>query len=165
MGGSICPSPYSLAVYYQSEIEAALSDQSNVRLQDFLMGWDETNECKRQYMERKTSVEYWFCIECKRIYEVQVHGRWLRVFQWQKPTSVTLPQVDNDWKRIYVFPDTVTDAATEANIDISLADFLRQEIFENEYFVSPDEKLVVAQKMSTKAIEFCYQLEDVWIPE
>jgi hypothetical protein len=152
-------------VYYQSEIEEALSDQSNLRLQDFLAGWDETNECQKQYMKRETPVEYWFCTECKRVYEVQIHGRWLRVFQRQEPSSPTLPQIDGNWKRIYVFPDTVTDTATEADADIGLSDFIKQNCFAREYHSSPDERLVVARNASTKAIEFCYRLEEQWIPD
>ena len=82
MGGSECPSPYSLYVYYSQEVETAIAENTDLRLMDFVMNWDELHKCRKEYMKRSEPVEYWYCTECHRVYELQApsRGHWLRVY-------------------------------------------------------------------------------------
>ena len=53
-------------------------------------GWDELAECRNSFQNRSEPVEYWYCTECKRIYEVQAVscGRILRNFKYvSEPTE------------------------------------------------------------------------------
>lgn len=61
MGSSACPSPYSIYVYYASEVSQAISENNKLTLMDFLGDWDEKkkvgsdevvdkNKCSRLYI-------------------------------------------------------------------------------------------------------------------
>lgn len=82
LGSSISPSPYGLSIYYEEEISDAIKENPKVELSDFLTGWDNVNEMQKDFMNRHEPVEYWYCPECHRVYEIQarVGGRWLRVY-------------------------------------------------------------------------------------
>ena len=162
MGTSECPSPYSLDIFYDSEIQSALADDPCLKLNDFLTGWSEKEGCQRNYQHRKTPVEYWYCTECHRVYEVQAipRGRWLRIYN----RSDTVIDADySTWKKIFVMPDTVTDASTEENWEITLDDYLKQHD-SVRYYLSPDETIVLAEDSKSLKPLFCYRLEDAWSP-
>lgn len=166
MGTSECPSPYSVAIYYAAEIEEALREVPEIHLADFLNDWDERHQCQRNFMKRSEPVDYWYCTECHRIYEAQCkpYGRWVRIYQ---RIAVPTNKIDfHEWSRIYVMPDIVTDAATEKDYSVSLADFLKQrENIDPIYYLSPDEKTVHAQDQNTGHIVLSYCLEASWSPD
>ena len=165
-GSDMCtsdsPSPYMLDIYYASEIRQVLANDPDIKLHDFLMGWSEKEGCQKEYRQRSEPVEYWYCTECQRVYEVQAvqGGRWLRIYK----RSDAISNADySHWKLIYVMPDTETDTATEANLAISLADYLKQHDAVH-YYLSPDETLALAVDGATSKPLFCYKLEDSWSP-
>lgn len=162
MGTSECPSPYSLEIFYDSEVQRALADNPDIALHNFLFGWDEKNDCQKEYMDRPEPVEYWYCIECHRVYEVQAipRGRWLRVFK--KTTGVASGDYSK-WKQIYVMPEVETDAATEKDYEIRLSDYLRQHD-SVLYYLSPDETVACAIDKASSKVLFSYVLEDSWYP-
>ena len=71
------PSPHRLNVFLKSEVDKALSYNPDIPLWDFYTGWDELAECRNSFQNRSEPVEYWYCTECKRIYEG---------FMWQNIT-------------------------------------------------------------------------------
>lgn len=159
IGTSECPSPYSLAVYYEKEIQDALSYDPEIQLRNFLLDWDEKTDQPKAFMQRKEPVHYMYCIECRRVYEVQLgpYGRWLRLYRRTERENEGASI--EGWKRIYVFPEVTTDAATELNMELLLSDYLKQ----NEdivYLISDDEETICAVDRVSNEIRFTYVLED-----
>lgn len=162
MGSSDDPSPYIVYIYYKKEADNAIKDNPEGTLHDFLLGWDEKNECQRDYMNRPEPVDYWFCPVCKRVYEVQYipGGRWLRIYH---RSDIAAPESLEDWKQIYFMTDTEVYDATEADRDILLSDYLQRH--DNvQYYLSSDEKIVHAVDRATAKVLFSYELEDSWSP-
>ena len=161
MGSSECPSPYRVAIYYEQEVKDALALDPDVTLQDFLSDWSEKNNCAHAYMSRTEQVDYWLCTECHRVYEVQAkaQGRWLRIFI---PSETSQDSLDLSCrKRIYVFRDVETDAATEKKIDLRLEDYLKQH--QNPaYYLSEDETSASVMDSLTNHVLAEYTLEDSW---
>lgn len=160
MTKTFCPSPCTLDIFSKEEIDKAINEEPFIALHNFLEGWDEKNDCKKEYMDRPEPVDYWFCPVCKRVYEVQniPHGRWLRIY---KRSCVPTPENFDDWKQIYVLTDVETDQATEVDWEIKLSDYLRQHD-SVLYYLSPDEKTAHAVDKATSKVLFSYVLEDSW---
>lgn len=156
------PCPYIVDIYYKSEADKAISDDPAITLHNFMLGWDEKNNCQREYMDRPEPVEYWFCPVCKRVYEVQCFpcGRWLRIY---KRLRVAGSDDFTGWTRIYVISDTDVYAVYEENPDILLSDYLKQHD-SVLYYLSPDEKTVHTVDKATAKVVFSYELEDSWSP-
>lgn len=157
-----CPSPYIVDIYYKSEADKAISNDPNITLHNFLLGWDEKNGCNHEYMDRPEPVDYWFCPVCKRVYEVQniPHGRWLRIF---KMTDTSASVSMKEWKQLYVMFDAETDAAMEKEGGILLSDYLKQHD-STIYYLSPDEKTALAVDKATAKTLYSYELEASWSP-
>ena len=156
------PSPYIVDIYFKTETDKAINDDPKTTLHNFMLGWDEKNDCQREYMERQEPVDYWFCPVCKRVYEVQniPHGRWLRIY---KKSNEVVSYNENGWKQIYIITDMDVYAAYEETDDILLSDYLQQHDFVR-YYLSPDEKIVCAVDKATAKVLFNYTLEDSWSP-
>lgn len=159
MGGSECPSPYSLYVYYSNEVETAMAEYAGLRLMDFIMNWDEQHECRKDFMNRKEPVEYWYCTECGRVYELQAlsRGHWLRVYS--KMEEVAEPLDKDTLVKLYVFSDVYCENILETDPDILLSEFVQK--FETDYFVSEDERVVYAFNKNDGTLLLAYKLEEV----
>lgn len=154
------PSPYILSIYYKVEADKAISNDPEITLHNFMLGWDEKNDCRREYMERLEPVDYWYCPVCKRVYEVQLkpHGRWLRIY---RKVDAIVPSDFTGWKQIYVITDYDMFNVYENCPDILLSEYLQQHD-SVLYYLSPDEKTAHAvDKVSSKVL-FSYVLEDFW---
>ncbi len=162
MSKTDCPSPCSLDIFYEEEVDRAVLEDPSIALHSFLSGWDEKNDCAKEYKDRPEPIDYWYCPACKRVYEVQYrpHGRWLRIYKRVRSAD---PGDISGWRRIYVLPDMETDRATEEDWDILLSDYLQQH---NSvlYYLSPDEKIVSAVDRTTSKAKYSYILEDSWTP-
>ena len=160
MSKSDCPSPNSLYIFYKDEVDSAIQHDPNIALHSFLSGWDDNKHCHRTYSLRKEPVDYWYCTECKRIYEVQLipGGRWLRVFN---RIDVAVKDDYSKWKRIYVLTDCDTDAATEENYDIRLVDYLNRHD-SIHFYLAHDEKNACALDVATGTVLYSYELEESW---
>ncbi len=55
------PCPYIVDIYYKAEADKAIGDDSEITINTFILGWDDKNNCQREYMKRPEPVEYWFC--------------------------------------------------------------------------------------------------------
>ena len=158
MESTLCPSPYKLIIYYKNEIDVAMQIDPNITLIDFLNNWSTLNNSPYTYMNRREPVEYWFCTQCNRVYEIQAKplGHWLRIFKMTTDNSVNIDF--NSWKQIFIFSDVDTDAATEKNINLTLNQYIDAHI-SKQYFLSPDESQVIVRTDNTLTV---YSLEDTW---
>ncbi len=163
------PSPCSLDIYYESEVQAAIRNDPDTTLVDFLIDWDEKHECRREYMVRPEPVVYWYCPTCGRVYEFQaVRGRrWLRIFSRDQGTPQATPENLESWTRIYVMMDTETVAVMDADEDdkrTRLADYVRK--YDSvRHWISPDESRACAIDKASGQVLYTYSLEDSWSPE
>jgi len=57
MGSSECPSPYTIHVYYSDEVDKALAYNPRLRLMDFIMNWDDLNDCAKKYSVRTDDID------------------------------------------------------------------------------------------------------------
>ncbi len=157
MGGSDCPSPYNFHICYEKEIASALESDPNISLMAFLLG------C---WQPKKTQdvrdFEFWHCLECHRMYEVQAipEGRWTRVYHPIEQIPASVPNITN-FQRIYVMPETDTDAVTEIDENITLKKYLgmRDAV---RWWLSPDEQIAWAIKDGQ--VINGYYLEQQWEP-
>lgn len=157
------PSPCIIDVYYEPEILQAISDDPDITLHNFMMEWDEKNDCEKIFMQRSEPVDYWFCPKCKRVYECQcmpVGLHWLRIF---KRTEAPVPKEYSNWKRIVVITDTDRFNAIEEDEDMLLAVFMRWHD-SPIYYISPDDTIVHALDKRSREVLFSYVLEDSWEP-
>ena len=156
------PSPYILDIYYEDEIDYALSIDADILVNDLICDWDEKNECKRQYRHRNVPVEYWFCVECQRVYEVHAvpEGHAFRLFK--RNSEVNKKASYDTWKRIYVLPDVdVYEDQEASNTPLTLAEYLSNHP-SPVYYISADETTVHALDSKTGELLFAYELEHTW---
>ena len=159
IGTSECPSPYSLAIYYECEIQDALTYDPNIQLRNFLLDWDEKTESPMDFMRRTKKVHYMYCTTCRRVYEVELgpYGKWLRLYNLYDETGEI--QSPEECSRIYVFPEVMTDAATEEEPNLLLADYLKHHEIPI-YLLSADEKAVYVIDGESDNPKCMYVLED-----
>lgn len=158
MGSSVSPSPYSICVYYEREVQSAIADNPEILLSDFLTEWDEVNGEHKVFTKRSEPVEYWYCTECQRVYETQtqIGGHWLRVYH---RTADQVPYISlEEWTRIYVLEDVETDAVLEESPKMLLSDYLQMHA-SVRYLLSPDERMVVAVSTENQKVQFTYMQE------
>ena len=159
LGTSATPSPYSLSVYYEKEVISALEKNPDIRLSDFLTDWDAVNETQYGFMKRSEPVEYWYCPECRRVYETQpqIGGQWLRIYQRAEFSDITMSF--EGWSRIFIFTEIDTDALLEVSPQLRLSEYLHK----HEgllYLLSPDEKTLVAIADDTRNVQYIYTQEE-----
>ncbi len=161
MSTTSCPSPNWLYIYTEEEIRNAISWNEDIRVLDFLTNWDTKTETRREFQLRKEPMEYWYCTECHRLYEVQSKpgGRWVRIYQ---RIQNNIRADYGKWKRIYVLTDTKTDLYTEINPAIRLTDYLSND--KELYYLSPDESRCDVIDIAKSEILYSYILEDSWEP-
>lgn len=145
LGTSDSPSPYILYIYYDEEIQEALRYNHEISLRDFLMDWDELNDTEKIYTARTEPIEYWRCLDCGRIYEVQAiaNGKKLRSYNPEQLPS-DIPDY-SAWKKIVIISDMMADCATEIYIDYTLSDFLSSGNSVNGW-ISDDEGAAIITK-------------------
>ncbi len=151
------PSPHLLNVFLKSEIDNALSYNPDIALWDLYTGWDELAECQNSFQNRPEPVEYWYCTECKRIYEVQAisRGGILRCF---KPVSdLTEECTLENFEELFIFWDKEMDDFLGFGSDYPLKDYLAQ--VKEKHFISPDQKTIYGFDAATNKLICKYILE------
>ncbi|MCR5507415.1 MAG: hypothetical protein K6F34_01880 [Lachnospiraceae bacterium] len=142
MSNTHTPSKHEINVFYKSEAESAIKSNPKIRLWDFYTGWDELNNCHNTFQNRSEPVEYWFCTECKRVYEVQAVscGRIVRTFVPQKAEIIRKADYSN-LKELIVLTDLEMDELLSSNENETLGEYIDQDK-PVRYFVTGDEKKV-----------------------
>ncbi len=155
MTNTVSPSQNILNIYYYKEAQEAIRTNPEIRLWDFYSGWDEKNERRNTFQNRNESVEYWYCTECKKIYEVQAVscGKILRVYEpsdEEKKETLDYSELDE----IILLWDVEMDEILSSNEKMTLEQYLNEEKTVR-YFISLDETTVYVVKNSV--IVDCYK--------
>lgn len=159
MTNSVAPSQNIMNIFYKAEAVSAIQSNSLIRLWDFYTGWDEKNNCNNTFQNRTEPVEYWYCTECKRVYEVQAKscGSILRVFCRYEAQDCDITKILN-LPEIIVLTDIEMDTLLSLNENLLLKDYLCQDKA-LRYFISGDEKVVYVVN-SDKVVVNIYRLEE-----
>ena len=152
------PSPHRLNVFLKSEVDKALSYNPDIPLWDFYTGWDELAECRNSFQNRSEPVEYWYCTECKRIYEVQAVscGRILRNFKYvSEPTEKC--NLDG-FEELFILWDEEMDDFLDLGNDYRLKDYISQ--LKVRHYISSDQKTIYWLDVTTNKLICKYILEE-----
>ncbi len=153
------PSPHLLNVFLRSEIDKALSYNPNICLWDLYTGWDELTECDNSFQNRSEPVEYWYCTECKRIYEVQAIscGRILRCFK--SVADFTEEYNLNGFEELFILWDKEMDDVICKDRYYLLKDYIER-TFTIKFFISSDQKTIYGLDVPTNKLICKYILEE-----
>ena len=159
MTNTISPSENRLNIYYMKEAMDAINSYPQIKLWDFYTGWDEKNSCNSSFMDREEPVEYWYCNNCKRVYEVQAKscGKITRVYC----ASEEIHSVDTDYSsltELLVLTDVEMDKLLSLNEKMTLQEYMNQ-IIESKVYISSDEKTVYITNKNAKK-NYVYLRED-----
>ena len=116
--------------------------------------YTENNNCYDSFKKRKEPVEYWYCTECKKIYEVQAVscGKIMRVYE---PCDVEEKEIDfSSLKELLLLWDVDMDEILSSNEKMTLEQYLKKEKT-IEYYISLDERMVYVVKNSE--VVGCYK--------
>lgn len=151
------PSPHRLNVFLKSEIEEALLYNPDIPLWDFYTGWDELSECRNSFQNRSEPVEYWYCTECKRIYEVQAIscGRILRCFKYV--SDLTEEYSLEGLEELFILWDKEMDDFLDLGSDYRLKDYISQ--VSVKHYISSDQNTIYGIDVSTNKLICKYILE------
>lgn len=153
------PSPHLLNVFLRSETDKALSYNPNICLWDLYTGWDELAECDNSFQNRSEPVEYWYCTECRRIYEVQAVscGKILRCFKY---VSTPAEEYNLDgFEELFVLMDKEMDDIICKDRYYLLKDYIEKPS-EIKIFISPDQKNIFVINVATDKLICKYILEE-----
>lgn len=153
MSNTVTPSNNILEVFLLKEAKEAIQNNPEIRLWDFYTGWDEKNNCNYSFKRRKEEVEYWYCTECKRIYEVQAIscGKILRIYEPYEKEEVDLSYITSLDELILLW-DVEMDERLSANDMMTLKEFLNQDK-ELRYYISKEERYVFVVKNKKEIIK------------
>ena len=152
------PSPHRLNVFLKSEVDEVLSYNPDIPLWDFYTGRDELAECWNSFQKRSEPVEYWYCTECRRIYEVQAVscGEVLRVF---KPDANYTDEYNIDnFEELFILWAKEMDDFLDFGRDYRLKDYIAQ--LTQKYFISQDQKVIYGLDVATNKLICKYILEE-----
>ncbi len=155
------PCPYWMYIYRKEDVDLAIRYNPEITWFDFDGGWDELHKCKRDFVS-ESDYEYWFCVECKRVYIVSRHHyRWIKIYH--RVNSALEKPVDATWSDIFAFHDEeLFDPIENAVGDLQLKDFIYGMEHPYTFKMSPDKKVIVAYKTGTTEFCFAYVLEESW---
>jgi hypothetical protein len=152
------PSPHLLNVFLKSEIEEALSYNPDICLWDLYTGWDELAECSNSFQKRSELVEYWYCTECKRVYEVQAIscGKILRCF---KPIPAPAGEYSLEgFEELFILWDTEMDDIICKDRYFLLKNYIAEPA-KVKFFISADQKTTYGLNAATNKLICKYILE------
>lgn len=142
-----------LFVFLEKEILTACRQADGITLNEFLFSW------KRWSLRDNTDVVYWRCPDCGAVYEAApaADGEVFRTFEKvEREDEVNLKALA-PFERVFVLDaDFIADAEERVGSQ-SLFDFIYQTRWENDYFVDPDQKMVLALKATTNVSAFVYE--------
>ena len=127
MTNTISPSKNILNIFYIKEAMDAIHSNPNIKLWDFYTGWDEKNSCNNSFQNRAESVEYWYCTNCKRVYEVQAKpcGIITKTYHVNEECYSQKPDLSS-LKELLVLADIDMDKLLSQNEMLKLQEYLSQ---------------------------------------
>lgn len=145
MTNTLSPSPHSLKIFYRKEIETAIQANPDIRVWDLYSGWDEKRGCDNSFQDRSEPVQYWYCEDCKRVYEIQdvSCGKILRDYKPDYDNFENLPEVSEitSYREIIVLTDIEMDLLLSFSEEKKLSDYMGS-VGEKRYYISENEEAV-----------------------
>ncbi len=154
MTNTISPSKNRLNVYSIKEVMDAIKANPQIRLWDFYTGWDENNNCNNSFQDRDEPIEYWYCTNCKRVYEVQAKpcGRITRVYCISEDSH----SIETDYSsltELLVLTDIEMDKILSQNEKKTLQEYLDQRELP-KVFISADERTVYVKNENNNTMVY-----------
>ncbi len=152
MTNTLSPSKNRLNIYYMKEALDAINSNPQIKLWDFYTGWDEKNSCNNSFMDREEPVEYWFCTNCRRVYEVQAKscGKITRSYY----VCEYINSIDTEYSslaELLVLSDVEMDKLLSQNEKMTLQEYLTQGKTPKVY-ISADERTVYVKIENNKTM-------------
>lgn len=157
MSNTVTPSNNNLNIFFLKEAQEAIIKNPEIRLWDFYTGWDEKNNCNNSFKSRDEDVEYWFCTECKKIYEVQAIscGKILRIYEPNEKEEVDLSYILSLDELILLW-DTEMDEMLSTNDKMTLEEYINQEK-KLRYYISKDERSIFIVNNNSEIVKIYKQ--------
>lgn len=160
MSSSNCPSPNIIKIFTEEEITSAINYNRSIKLIDFETDWDETQECQKLFTKRPEPVEYWYCNECNRVYEVSLDlQRWIRVY-YKNELPENFGTIAT--KKLFVFTDKELEDAETENDNILLNDFISKKGYRHYCRTNDDNTKVIVFDSKNDNIIGYYELEEIF---
>lgn len=140
-------------VFDEQEVLAACQQIQGLTLGDFITNW------RRWALRDNPFVVYWKCPDCGKVYEAapQVDGEVYRTFErTERADEVDLKALAN-WSKVYVFDSEFLKAEEEAQTPTPLFDAVYLTRWKYDYFLDPDQKMLLALEATTNMSAFFYE--------
>lgn len=143
----------ALYIFDEQEILAACQQMPDLLLTDFIANW------RRWALRDNPNVFYWRCPECGKVYEAApaVDGEVFRVFEMTERADEVDLRALAEWSKLYVFDSTFLNEMENAPAQVSLFDATYITRWTYDYFIDPDEKMILALESGTNMSAFFYE--------
>ncbi|MBR5754073.1 MAG: hypothetical protein IKX83_06275 [Clostridia bacterium] len=142
-----------LYVFRESEILAACQQAQGITLREFLINW------RRWALRDNPNVVYWGCPECGRVYEAapaadgEVYRTFERVDRQDEVDLTALATFD----RVFILTADLVAEVEERVGSQSLFDLIYTTRWPRDYFLHPEEKMLLALEATTNMSAFVYE--------
>lgn len=143
----------ALYVFLEKEVLAAHQQVPGIPLADFIVGW------RRWALRDNPNVIYWHCPDCGKVYESAPvrDGEVYRVFERTDREDQVVLSALATWERVFVLTsEDIAKFEAEAG-NVTLFDAIYATRWERDYFLHPEEKMVLALKAATNESAFIYE--------
>ena len=146
----------TLYVFYEKEILAAVNQNPEITLNEFLVGW------RYWALRDNLAVTYWKCPDCGRVYEAEpaVDGQVFRTYEREDRQDQVVLTALADWDRAFVLTSDFVSEWEEQPGSQLLFDAIYQTRWDYDYFVQPNENMVLALNAATDMSAFIYENAD-----
>ena len=143
----------ALYIFDEQEILAACQQIPDLLLTDFIANW------RRWALRDNPNVFYWHCPECGKIDEAApaVDGEVFRVFEMTERADEVDLRALAEWSKLYVFDSAFLNEMENAPAQVSLFDATYITRWTYDYFMDPDEKMILALEAGTNMSAFFYE--------
>ena len=143
----------ALYIFDEQEILAACQQMPDLLLTDFIANW------RRWALRDNPNVFYWRCPECGKVYEAApaVDGEVFRDFEMTERADEVDLRALAEWSKLYVFDSTFLNEMENAPAQVSLFDATYITRWTYDYFIDPDEKMILALEAGTNMSAFFYE--------
>ena len=142
-----------LYIFDEQEILAACQQMPELTLTDFLANW------RRWALRENPMVVYWKCPDCNKVYEAApaVDGEVFRVFERTDRADEVDLRALAEWSKLYVFDSKYINEVEESVGTPSLFDSVYVNRWKYDYFMDPEEKMILALEATTNMSAFFYE--------
>ncbi|MBQ8063203.1 MAG: hypothetical protein IJ720_00950 [Clostridia bacterium] len=143
----------SIFVILEQEVLAACQQNPNLTLDDFLANW------RRWAMRENINVVYWKCPDCGKVYEAEPRpdGQVFRTFERTERADEVDLRALAEWDKVYVIDSKFLNETEEDEGLHLLFDSVYITRWKYDYFLDPDEKMLLAIEAGTNMSAFFYE--------